>query len=49
MAVVGISARTAMITSPAPMAKAAMAAPSMTAYGSCSRRNPSVPVAGSAP
>ena len=43
------SARTAMMTSLAPIAKAAMAAPSMTANGSCSRRKRSVPVAGSAP
>src|SRR4051812_34592479 len=43
------SVRTATITSLAPIAKAAMAAPSMTAYGSRSRRKRSVPVAGSAP
>ena len=43
------SARTAMTTSLAPTANAAIAAPSMTANGSCSRRNRSVPVAGSAP
>ena len=43
------SARTAMIASVAPIAKAAIAAPSMTAYGSRSRRKRSVPVAGSAP
>ena len=48
MAVVA-SERTAMMTSPAPIANAAIAAPSMTANGSCSSRNSSVRVAGSAP
>ena len=43
------SARTAMIASSAPIAKAAIASPSMTPYGSCSSRYRSVPDAGSAP
>ena len=43
------SARTATMTSEAPIAKAAIAAPSMTANGSRSSRKRSVPVAGSAP
>ena len=43
------SARTAMMASVAPVANAAIARPSMTAYGSRSSRNRSVPDAGSAP
>ena len=45
----GSSARTAMIASVAPIAKAAIARPSMTAYGSAASRAASAWTAGSAP
>ncbi len=43
------SARTATMASVAPIANAAIAAPSITPYGSVSSRNRSVAQAGSAP
>ena len=47
--VAAASARTAMMASPAPIAKAVIARPSITAYGFRSNRAWSVLVAGSAP